>query len=671
MPGQGGVIDSASLGTYLANLQSTDKKLRLKAAVSVRNLAQHDDNRKFLVQQPRAAYFIVQALFVNMDDIDVSEKLLDSLCYLALADRIQDELGSAGVIPFLVKRLQDKSTSHTMQLLIVRLFICLIYDHEINAQQLADSEGIKSVAELLQLPGIDAELIGKIAILFSQLPQYEPIRTNITQPIMEALFTHLKDEVLDVGTRKSIIDSLVNMTLYDTPHLSFFLMGKTSEIVRLLFSFLKVTELRVDAATLLANFSASVLGDEISKVICDQKGIRSLMQMLNPDYDLQFRSWCASTLHHVVLQYPPSRLVFAKLDFSQVVPLFRLPEETAFNEKIDTIIGCLKMDPASATSESREHARMSQGYVSVSRDGILSIIAAALPEKPEMGGAGKGDEVVALATAKIPCEDLSYDPADPTAMLGGGSYGTVFRGEWNDATVAIKRLNMQHISAVAVKQLTQEANTMRALQHPHIIRIFGVCLDAGHFSLVMNLVRGGSLYRMLHDRSNELPEARRLSIAYQIAIAMRYLHKNGVLHRDVKSANVLVEPDDHVMLTDFGLAKVKQESQASFGGGEGAVGTTAWMAPEVIQGKRPSWPSDVYSFGVLLWEITTRAIPWGGLAEADIIKQVAQLRRSLPVPPADTSPLFSGLIRRCSIYSPQGRPAMDQVVLDLRRMQTR
>ena len=156
---------------------------------------------------------------------------------------------------------------------------------------------------------------------------------------------------------------------------------------------------------------------------------------------------------------------------------------------------------------------------------------------------------------------------------------------------------------------------MAQLSSPNIIRFFGFCLNP-KYSIIMEYMPKGSLY---HVNKNEepLPWSVRIKIATQIAEGISFLHSKNIVHRDVKSLNVLLDDNYNAKLSDFGLSKVKMESQSSSTAkksNKNSVGTVQWMAPELFK-LRPvySQKSDIYSLGITFWELSSRKLPYIGV----------------------------------------------------------
>lgn len=195
--------------------------------------------------------------------------------------------------------------------------------------------------------------------------------------------------------------------------------------------------------------------------------------------------------------------------------------------------------------------------------------------------------------------------------LGDGGYGVVYRGQWKEQDVAVKKLKVQTISSPALKELCKEAEIMfkMGLESSYIVPVKKICLEASHYALVMELMPKGSLFQLLKS-SQDLPWSTRYQIALDVCHGLRDLHDRNILHRDLKSRNILLDDRLRAKLTDFGLSKIKQETTASLQTFT-VKGTAQWMAPELFKrGATLTTSVDIYSLGMVLWELVTREIPF-------------------------------------------------------------
>jgi serine/threonine-protein kinase len=195
--------------------------------------------------------------------------------------------------------------------------------------------------------------------------------------------------------------------------------------------------------------------------------------------------------------------------------------------------------------------------------------------------------------------------------LGAGGMGTVYRARdvRLERTVALKVLADDLGADPSFRErFAREARTLALLNHPGIVAAYDFGEDEGQLYIAMELVEGQPL-----QVDGPLPEARALGIALQVGEALAYAHGRGVVHRDVKPANVLVGAGDAVKLADFGIARLQGERGAgkSLTGSLAVVGTPHFIAPEALAGATPDPRMDVYSLGVLLYQMLTGKLPMG------------------------------------------------------------
>ena len=219
---------------------------------------------------------------------------------------------------------------------------------------------------------------------------------------------------------------------------------------------------------------------------------------------------------------------------------------------------------------------------------------------------------------EISLEELEFD--EENNEIGKGTFGDVLRGTWRGEEVAVKFLKGSMTeSSESVKQFLDECNILKNLHHPNILLYMGACTIGPQYFVVTEFCDNGNLFEFLHmlrDTKLTYDDARR--IALEIAYGMNYLHgfKPPILHRDLKSMNVLLDRNCTVKLADFGNTRTFQIQMTK------QKGTFQWMAPEVIKGNTYSESSDVFSFGIIMNELVTRIPPYHGTDKKDVAKKV-------------------------------------------------
>lgn len=214
-------------------------------------------------------------------------------------------------------------------------------------------------------------------------------------------------------------------------------------------------------------------------------------------------------------------------------------------------------------------------------------------------------------------------------LIGQGGMATVYKGYQRslDRHVAIKVLPPHPaMNEQFIQRFELEAKTVGRLQHPHILPLFDYGTEDDILYLVMGLVEGGSLSDLIDEGA--LPPRRVEKILREIASAMDYAHRQGVIHRDIKPGNILIDAEGHALLTDFGIVKMTQQSESADLTGTGIVGTPAYMAPEQAQGLELDERADIYALGTVVYEMLTGQQPY----QADTVMQVLVKQIHDPVP---------------------------------------
>ncbi|XP_044212630.1 interleukin-1 receptor-associated kinase 4 isoform X2 [Thunnus albacares] len=202
--------------------------------------------------------------------------------------------------------------------------------------------------------------------------------------------------------------------------------------------------------------------------------------------------------------------------------------------------------------------------------------------------------------------------SDGGRRLGEGGFGTVYKGLLNDKPVAVKKLNpMDDVSPDELQvQFNQEIETLKVLKHENLVDMVGFSCDGQHPCLVYAFMANGSLLDRLacSEDTPLLSWQQRCSIAEGTARGLEYLHSNHHVHRDVKSANILLDENLVAKISDFGLTRASAKRTSTTMMTERIVGTCAYMAPEALRGEITP-KSDVFSFGVVLLEILSGLPP--------------------------------------------------------------
>ncbi|XP_057478371.1 probable serine/threonine-protein kinase SIS8 [Actinidia eriantha] len=263
--------------------------------------------------------------------------------------------------------------------------------------------------------------------------------------------------------------------------------------------------------------------------------------------------------------------------------------------------------------------------------------------------------------------ETSWEDLQIGERIGIGSYGEVYRADLNSTEVAVKKFMDQDISGDALTQFKSEVEIMLRLRHPNVVLFMGAVTHPPNLSILTEYLPRGSLYKLLHRPNNQLDDKRRVRMALDVARGMNYLHTSHptIVHRDLKTPNLLVDKNWVVKVSDFGLSRMQHHTFLS---SKSIAGTPEWMAPEVLRNEPSNEKSDVYSFGVILWELATLRVPWTGMNSMQVVGAVGFQNRHLEIT-EEIDPTAAQIIMDCWHPNPQSRPSFGQLISQLRRLQ--
>lgn len=249
-------------------------------------------------------------------------------------------------------------------------------------------------------------------------------------------------------------------------------------------------------------------------------------------------------------------------------------------------------------------------------------------------------------------------------VLGQGAFGTVFLGlNLNSGELmAVKQLDTNEVTKKDLMLLEHEISMMRGLNHKNIVRYLGTDRTDDSLSIFMEYVPGGSI-RSLLERFGALKESVVRMYTRQLLLGLEYLHQNGIAHRDIKGANILVANDGTIKLADFGASKnLTQPSLTA----TGLKGTPMWMAPEVIRQQQTSngWKkADVWSVGCTVVEMATGKPPWAQFDNPVTAMYQIACADALPSIPDDMSEQGRTFLHKCLTRDPDSRPDATSLLL--------
>jgi beta-lactam-binding protein with PASTA domain len=239
--------------------------------------------------------------------------------------------------------------------------------------------------------------------------------------------------------------------------------------------------------------------------------------------------------------------------------------------------------------------------------------------------------------------------------LGTGGMATVYLAEDQELgrRIAIKILNARHASDKQfVERFRREASSAAGLSHPNIVQIYDRGNAEGTYYIAMEVIEGRSLKELVVQRGpSPIPVA--INYARQILAALRFAHRNGVVHRDIKPHNVLVDDEGRVKVTDFGIARAGASEMTEVGS---IIGTAQYLSPEQARGAPVDDRSDLYSVGILLYELLTAEAPYNGDTPVEIAMKHLS---AVPEPPSakrpEISPELDSVVLRALAKNPDDR----------------
>jgi alpha-tubulin suppressor-like RCC1 family protein/predicted Ser/Thr protein kinase len=245
--------------------------------------------------------------------------------------------------------------------------------------------------------------------------------------------------------------------------------------------------------------------------------------------------------------------------------------------------------------------------------------------------------------------------------IGKGTFGEVRKGVWRKEVVAVKFLKDEMLNTEDnITTFIEECNILKNLRHPNILLFMGACTISPNFFIVTEYCDNGNLFELLHQKKNysiSVEERKRISL--EIAIGMNFLHsfKPPILHRDLKTMNVLLDKNLQVKIADFGSAKILKIQMTK------QKGTFQWMAPEVIKGSTYTEKADVFSFGIIMAEIATRQPPYYGVDKKEVARNVLQKPDYRPIIEKTSMPKeYLDLMKKCWEQNPNKRPSFSEVI---------
>ncbi|KAL2324426.1 hypothetical protein Fmac_023484 [Flemingia macrophylla] len=274
--------------------------------------------------------------------------------------------------------------------------------------------------------------------------------------------------------------------------------------------------------------------------------------------------------------------------------------------------------------------------------------------------------------------------------VANGGYGTVYRGTYDTQDVAVKVLNWGEDGVATAAEIAslresfwQEVTVWNKLDHPNVTKFIGASMGTSDLKIplpsrapkpppskacciVAEFLHGGTLkHYLFKNKKNKLPYKVVIRLALDLARGLSYLHSKKIIHRDVKTDNMLLDANQNLKIADFGIAQEATNESDMTGQG----GTYGYMAPEVLNGKPYNRKCDVYSFGVCLWEIYCCNTPYSKLSLATVSCVSINQHLRPDIPRCCPSEL-ANIMRKCWDPKSERRPEMHEVVKMLEAIDT-
>ncbi|XP_014517924.1 serine/threonine-protein kinase HT1 [Vigna radiata var. radiata] len=251
--------------------------------------------------------------------------------------------------------------------------------------------------------------------------------------------------------------------------------------------------------------------------------------------------------------------------------------------------------------------------------------------------------------------------------FASGAHSRIYRGVYKQRAVAVKMVKMpfqdEEKKELLEEQFNSEVALLSRLFHFNIVQFIAACKKPPVYCIITEYMSQGNLRMYLNNKEPySLSMERIVRFALDISRGMEYLHSQGVIHRDLKSSNLLLDDDLRVKVADFGTSCLETRCRKS----KGNSGTYRWMAPEMLKEKPYTRKVDVYSFGIVLWELTTSLLPFQGMTPVQAAFAVAEKNERPPLP-ASCEPGLAHLIKRCWSVNPSKRPDFSDIVCTLEK----
>eukprot|EP01156_Anaeramoeba_ignava_P018305 Anaeramoba_ignava/a91349_73.p1 GENE.a91349_73~~a91349_73.p1 ORF type:complete len:1246 (-),score=329.81 a91349_73:137-3838(-) len=245
--------------------------------------------------------------------------------------------------------------------------------------------------------------------------------------------------------------------------------------------------------------------------------------------------------------------------------------------------------------------------------------------------------------------------------VGRGTFGKVFRAIWRGKEVAVKLIFPEYNTGMYLTEFQREVFMLSKTRHPNIVLFMGACTKPPNIFIVTEFMSEGSLYHVIKKDNFKGSQEMWLKIARDIALGVNYLHlakPKMIIHRDLKSLNVLLDENYNSKIADFGMSRIKEESAKL----TKLKGSPCWMAPEIFRNEVYNEKADIYSYGIVLWELITKEFPYKGIDNPIQLGFKVAYQKLRPDISKITDPKWKDLITQCWADEPDDRPSFDKIL---------
>ena len=261
---------------------------------------------------------------------------------------------------------------------------------------------------------------------------------------------------------------------------------------------------------------------------------------------------------------------------------------------------------------------------------------------------------------------MNYGRYQIVKELGRGAMGIVYQAHDPEIgrSIAVKVLREDRMTTEAfVQRFLKEARAIGRLSHPNIVTVYDIGQDRGTVYIAMEFLEGEPLDKVIERKKFGFEEI--VDLGLQMGEALHYAHQRGIVHRDVKPSNIIIQPTGRIKITDFGIAHIEDPTASIQTQAGEILGTPAYMSPQQATSQPLDGRSDLFSLGVILYELATGARPFLGKSLAAIFHSVTH---DHPPPPADINPEvplnLSQIIMKCLNKDPEERYATGEALAE-------